>query len=104
MRFARLAFFLLAPLLLTAAARAQIVRWETGDDPGAISLVFENCSPDGDPQLPTSTGVQFTFVGNSESSQFSFGSGGSNSQRSVTMHYRVRARSGTAISIPAFDV
>src|SRR5476649_390807 len=103
MRFARLAFFLFAPLLLAAAARAQIVHWETADDPGAISLVFENCSPDGDPTLP-GAGVQFTFVGNSESSQFSFGSGGSNSQRSVTMHYRVRARSGTAISIPAFDV
>ena len=104
MRSARLAFLLFTSLLLAAAARAQSVAWVTTDDPQELTLVFTNCSPDGDPQLPNVPGVQLGFAGSSESSQFSFGTGGRGATSTVTLHYRVRARAGTPISIPAFSV
>ena len=100
MRHARLALFLLVSLVLTAAARAQSVRWEATDDPGSLSLVFENCSPDGNPSLPAVAGVQFTLVGQSTSTNII------NFTRtdSVTLTYRTRARANTPLSIPTFDV
>jgi hypothetical protein len=95
--------FLVVPLLLAAAARAQSVHWEVADDPGEIVLSFENCAPDGDPQLPAVDGVQFAYGGTSESSQISFGTGGNSSRRTISLHYRLRARAG-AFTIPAFEV
>src|SRR5688500_10366920 len=51
--------------LLGSAAHAQTVRWEPADDgtPNAVQLVFENCAPEGEPQLPAITGVSFNRVG-----------------------------------------
>ena len=55
------ATFLVALFALTVA-RAQSVRWEIADQgmmSAAIQLVFENCTPDGDPNLPTIPGVTY---------------------------------------------
>ncbi len=100
MRHARLTLLVFAALLLTAVAHAQAVHWETTDDPGAIGLVFENCSPDGTPTLPTINGVQFTLAGQSTSMNIV------NFSRTdtVTLTYRIRGRGNTPVSIPAFDV
>jgi hypothetical protein len=100
MRSARLALFLFVSLLLVAAGRAQSVRWEATDDSGSLALVFENCSPDGNPNLPAVAGVQFTLVGQSTSTNII------NFTRtdSVQLQYRIRARAGSPLAIPAFDV
>jgi hypothetical protein len=100
MRLVRLAFLLLLPLLLAAAARAQAARWELSDDPGELVLTFENCSPDSTPTLPTVDGVQFALTGQSTRTEFN------NFRRSdyVQLTYRMRARNSEPITIPAFDV
>src|SRR5687767_10714792 len=61
-----LAFPLLGVMaILGSAAHAQTVRWELSDAgmPNAVQLVFENCTPDGEPQLPSIPGVTFTRIG-----------------------------------------
>ena len=100
MRFVRLAFLLVLPLLLAAAARAQAVRWELSDDPNNLVLTFENCSPDGDPLLPSVDGVQFTLTGHGTRTEFN------NFHRTdyVQLTYRFRARNPAPVTIPAFDV
>ena len=100
MRLVRLAFLLIVPLLLAAAARAQAVRWELSDDPNDLVLTFENCSPDGDPLLPSVDGVQFTLTGHGTRTEFN------NFHRTdyVQLTYRFRARNPAPVTIPAFDV
>lgn len=95
-----------ALVLLVATARAQTVRWEAAESgmPNAIVLLFENCEPDGQPDLPTIPGVSFTFLGRSESSQFSSGPGGFTNIRTVALSYMVRSRQSAPAQIPAFTV
>lgn len=101
MRLARLS--LLLPLALLAfVARAQSVRWSATDSgvTQAAVLVFEDCAPDGEPQLPTVAGVAFTRVG--ESSNMSIVNGAVT--RSIMLNYLIRARQNGPVSIPAFTV
>jgi hypothetical protein len=105
----RLARLILPALLLCALAtvvRGQSVRWEPADGgmPNAIILVYENCEPDGQPELPVINGVTFTFQGRSESSQSTFGPGGFNTTRSIALSYTVRGRQGVPVQIPTFTV
>jgi hypothetical protein len=89
-------------LFLAAAAHAQSVRWERGDSGVAMSaqLVFENCAPDGEPQLPSLPGVTFQRMGETTSTNIV------NFQvtRSVILPYVIRARQNTPVQIPAFSV
>ncbi len=104
MRFVRFVFILIFPLLLTVAAtRAQSVRWEMADQgslSSTVQLVFENCAPEGQPDLPAVPGITFTFVGQSQSTNIV------NFQvtRSVALTYMLRARQNTPVQIPAFTV
>ncbi len=106
MRLIRLFSFVFSALALVAFARAQTVRWMPADSslPNALQLVFEDCAPDGQPTLPTLAGVTFTFLGQSESSHFSFGTGGASRQRTITQSYMIRARQNAPVQIPAFTV
>jgi tetratricopeptide (TPR) repeat protein len=95
-----LSFWFLA--LSALVAHAQSVRWAPGDsgDPSEVQLVYENCSPEGDPQLPTIEGTTFVFTGTrSETSIINF-----NTSQSVILTYRVRSRRGGPVQIPAFAV
>lgn len=100
MRLVRLAFLVSFSLLLAAAARAQSAHWEKADDPSELTLVFENCSPDGDPQLPAVNGVQFALTGRTTSTNIV------NFTRtdSMLLTYRFRASTRDPFAIPAFEV
>ncbi|MBI4622659.1 MAG: BatD family protein [Verrucomicrobia bacterium] len=93
---------LLFALLFAVATRAQSVRWEAGESGIAsqVQLVFENCAPDGQPDLPPLPGATLTFQGQSESVNIV------NFQmtRTVTLSYLVRSRQNTPVQIPAFTV
>jgi hypothetical protein len=89
-----------AVTLLGSAARAQTVRWEPADDgtPNAVQLVYENCAPEGEPQLPSIPGVSFNRIGQTTSTNVvNF-----KMTRSVILTYQVRGRQ--AVAIPAFNV
>ncbi|HVU33180.1 MAG TPA: BatD family protein [Opitutaceae bacterium] len=101
MRFLRAAFYL---VLLSAAmvARAQSVHWENGDSTlnNVVVLVFDDCEPDGDPQLPPIPSATLTFTGRSESMNmvnFSV-------SRSVMLSYVVQSRGSGPLQIPAFTI
>jgi tetratricopeptide (TPR) repeat protein len=99
MRYVRLIFI---SLFLLTAARAQTVQWVTGasGDPADLQLVFENCTPDGDPRLPALADATISFAGRSEQTSIvNF-----DVTRSVILAYRVRARNGGSVQIPAFTV
>ncbi len=105
-RFSRpllLLFLLLAPCsLLLSSAHAQSVRWDVSDsgDPSELLLIFENCAPDGEPQLPKLDGTTLAFTGRSEQTSivnFSM-------TRSVIYSYRARSQKSGPIQIPAFTV
>lgn len=101
MRLARLASLFLVSLLLSAAARAQIVRWEPSDaDPAEIILTFLNCAPEGAPRLPPIEGVQADLTGQGSRIEIN------NFQRTdiIQLTYRLRTRSNSPVTIPAFDV
>ena len=106
MRLVRSVFPALLLLVLATIVRGQSVRWEAADGgmPNTVVLVYENCEPDGQPELPALPGVTFTFQGRSESSQSTFGPGGFNTTRSIALSYTVRGRQGTAVQIPTFTV
>jgi hypothetical protein len=93
-------------LLCAVSALAQTVHWEPSDSgmPNTVQLVFENCGPDGDPQLPALPGVTFAFLGQSENTQMSFGTGGASRLRTVTLSYLLRSRQNAPVQIPAFTV
>ncbi|HTO04899.1 MAG TPA: BatD family protein, partial [Opitutus sp.] len=86
----------------TSSASAQSVRWQAGDsgDPSEIQLIFEDCAPEGDPQLPQIDGTTLTLVGTS--SQATMSTAGFS--RSTILTYRARAQRSGAIQIPAFSV
>ena len=100
MRLSRLIPFVCLALLLTAA-RAQSVRWEPAEGAAnAAVLVYENCEPDGAPELPTIPGVTFTPAGTQQSMNIvNF-----RQTSSVLLSYNVRGRAGTPVTIPAFTV
>jgi tetratricopeptide (TPR) repeat protein len=92
--------------LLPLAAFAQSVRW---DPPGGqlgfnqvsqLSLVFEECEPDGEVDLPDVDGLQFGRP--SQSSQTSIVN--FKMSRSFTFTYPVRPTKRAPVIIPAFDV
>ncbi|MBL9190004.1 MAG: BatD family protein [Opitutaceae bacterium] len=101
MRLARLIIFLLFPLL-AGLARAQSVRWEPADSgvSQAAMLVFEDCAPDGEPQLPAVPGVTFTRVGQSSNTSIVNGA----VTRSIVLSYLIRSRQSGPVTIPAFTV
>src|SRR5215207_2845505 len=84
---------------LTLIAHAQSVRWEPADGgtPNTVMLVFENCEPEGQPELPVIPNVTFTSLGRSESSQSTFGAGGFTTIRTVALSYMVRGRQNTPV-------
>ena len=97
----RLVRFFLLVLALPAAVFAQAVRWEPSDaDPAELILIFENCQPDGAPRLPPIEGVQADLTGQGSRTEFI------NFHRTdyVQLTYRLRTRSNTPVTIPAFDV
>ena len=106
MRFVRLVLFTLSFVGLVSAAHAQVVQWELSEAglPNTVVLVFENCEPDGQPELPVIPGVTFTSLGRSESSQSTFGAGGFTTIRTVALSYMIRGRQNTPVQIPAFTV
>src|SRR4051812_27235516 len=103
MRLSRLLFLLVLPFGLAAAARAQSVRWELADMPNAVQLVFENCTPEGDPQLPAIKDVKFTYVGRTEGFQASF-NGGFTNVHVLGLVFLVSSRQNNAVQIPAFNI
>lgn len=87
---------------LIASALAQAVRWEPAESgmPNAVALVFDNCAPEGQPDLPAIPGLTFTFLGRSESmNMINF-----QTSRSVTLSYLLRGRQNGPVQIPAFTV
>ena len=102
-------FFIL--LLLAAGLRAQSVRWQP---PGGtlalnqvsqLSLVFDQCEPDGTVALPAVDGLEIGgSPGRSESSSIRMENGTVNSQHSITLIYSVRPNARKTITIPAFAV
>lgn len=98
----RLFRFLPLLCLLLAAAHAQTAQWLTGEsgDPSDLQLVFDECEPDGDPRLPAIADASLSFLGSSQQTSIvNF-----KMTRSVVLSYRVRARSGGQVTIPAFTV
>ncbi len=87
--------------MLCSVAHAQSVRWEVDpNSSSSVSLVFEDCAPDGQPDLPAIQGVTLSFAGQSQNMSMVNGS----FSRSVTLSYLVRGRVGGAAQIPAFTV
>ena len=92
---------LLLSSLGTSSVLAQAVRWEPSDaDPAELILIFENCSPNGAPRLPAIDGVQADLTGQGSRTEFN------NFRRTdyVQLNYRLRTRSNSPVTIPAFDV
>jgi hypothetical protein len=102
-------FFLLVSVMfgLVASAHAQVVRWGDASEAAvanSVVLIFENCEPDGQPELPSVPGVTFTSLGRSESSQSTFGQGGFTTTRTIALTFMVRSRQNAPVQIPAFTV
>ena len=95
------AFIFLAVLSL-ATARAQSAHWENSDsgDPSDVQLVFQDCAPDGDPQIPRIEGTTLTLTGTSSQTTIN----NFNFSRSTTLSYRARTQRSGALQIPAFTV
>ena len=97
----RLLLSLLLFLALPAWLAAQAVRWEPSDnDPAELILVYENCQPAGPPRLPAIEGVQADLTGQGSRTEFI------NFRRTdyVQLTFRLRTRSNSPVTIPAFDV
>lgn len=93
---------LLCFLALGAAGLAQSVQWLTSDsgDSADLQLVFDNCVPEGNPELPAVPDATFVFAGRSEqTSIINF-----KVTRSVILNYRLRTRAGGSVQIPSFTV
>lgn len=97
--------FLLA--ITPLAALAQSVRWDPPggslgfNQVGQLSLVFEDCEPDGEPKLPAVDGLQFAGRP-SQSSQTSIVN--FKMSRSFSYIYPVRPTKRSTVTIPAFDI
>ena len=106
-RLNRTLFSIVGALLLSVAAFAQSVRW---DPPGGqlgfnqisqLSLVFEDCEPDGAPVLPTVDGLQFAGRP-SQSSQTSIVN--FKMSRTFTLIYPVRPTKRSNVTIPEISI
>jgi len=94
------AFLLLLAFAFTWA-RAQSVHWEGADDTSEVQLVFEDCSPDGDPKLPPIEDSSLSYTGTSSQTTIINGS----FSRTTILTYNSRARhTGVTLQIPAFTV
>ncbi|MEO7597607.1 MAG: BatD family protein [Opitutus sp.] len=92
----------LCTLVAVTTTQAQSVRWESADsgDPSELQLIFEDCAPEGEPQMPRIDGVTLTLAGTASQTtmnNFSF-------SRSTIMTYRARAQKSGSIQIPTFTV
>ena len=93
-------------IICALPALAQSVRW---DPPGGqlgfnqvsqLSLVFEDCEPDGDPVLPTVDGLQFGTPGrSSQTSIVNF-----KMSRTFSFNYPVRPTKRAPVIIPPFEI
>lgn len=106
MRQSKLPLLLVLFLVLSGRFLAQSVRW---DPPGGqlgfnqvsqLSLVFEDCEPDGDPTLPKVDGLQFGRP--SQSSQTSIVN--FKMSRTFSFVFPVRPEKRAPVAIPAFDI
>lgn len=99
-----------AALLFLAAlvpAFAQSVRWNPPrgqlgyNQVSQLSLIFEDCEPDGEPKLPTVDGLQFAGrpSQSSETSIVNF-----KMSRTFSFIYPVRATKRTTVTIPEFEI
>lgn len=98
---------LVGALIAGTSLRAQTVRW---DPPGGqlgynqvseLSLVFENCEPEGAPQLPKVDGLTF---GSNPSTRTEVSIVNFDATRRYMLTYPVRPTKRSAISIPAFSI
>jgi tetratricopeptide (TPR) repeat protein len=97
---------LLTCLIAGTTLRAQSVRWDPPsgqlgfNQVSELSLVFEECEPDGAPQLPQVDGLVFGRPSQStQTSMVNF-----NVSRKFTLSYPVRPSKRAPIAIPAFSV
>lgn len=101
MRLFRIA--LLLPALFAATlAFAQAVHWEAGDSAlgNMVQLVFEDCEPDGAPQLPPTPNFALAYRGTSSSINVV----NLSVSRTVVLTYEVQAKRGGPLQIPAFTI
>lgn len=97
----RLAWALVFTAFSATLAHAQTVHWESDPgNPSALRLVFTDCSPDGDPELPTLPGATLTYVGSEQNTSIV------NFQvtRTATLTYLVRSRQSGPVQIPSFQI
>ena len=97
---------LLLGIFLSIPALAQSVHW---DPPGGqfgfnqvsqLSLVFEDCEPDGEPRLPVVDGLQFARPSqNIQTSIINF-----KMSRTFSFVFPVRPAKRSGITIPAFEI
>ena len=94
-------FILILLFMLPVVLRAQSVHWQPSDSGSSnIQLVFEDCSPDGNPELPSVPGLTFTEVGETSTTNIvNF-----DVHRSIIITYIIRSRQNAAVQIPAFSV
>jgi hypothetical protein len=102
---------ILVASFLATTTHAQTVRWEPGSGTLAfnqlseLSLVFDQCEPEGPVSLPAVPGLTFNQPpARSESTSFSFINGNATRTRTVTLVYRVRPTERLRVTIPAFQV
>lgn len=96
----------LTALFAAASARAQTVRWDPIQGTLAVGqtselqLIFEDCSPTGQPRLPRIDGLTLEFAGQSTSTSII------NFTRSdsVTFTYAARLTKNQRVTIPSFEV
>lgn len=105
------AFTLLAATLLAATVvHAQSVRWEPGSGTLAqnqlsdLSLVFDQCEPEGTVTLPVVTGLAFGSPNRSDNTAFTVVNFKASTVRTVTLTYRVRPTERRTLTVPSFVV
>ncbi len=97
---------LLLAMLPLATARAERVYWEPGagslafEQASQLQLIFENCAPQGTPQLPDVEGLDLQYTG----SGTSFAMENMRVTRKSLLTYVVRPTRRPEVRIPAFDV
>jgi len=106
MRQSKIFLALFLVLFLSERVVAQSVRW---DPPGGqlgfnqvsqLSLIFEDCEPDGDPRIPQVEGLQFGRP--SQSSQTSIVN--FKMSRTFSFVFPVRPAKRASLTIPAFEI
>ena len=96
----------LLALLARAPALAQRVYWEPGagslafEQASQLQLIFENCAPQGTPQIPAADGLDLTYAGTGSS----FAMENMRVTRKVMLTYVARPTKRPQVRIPAFDV